>query len=185
MGTTLVDVCNRALSRIGAVRISALTDTSASAKAAAACFPSVPDWVLRSWRWKFAIKRQAITAPTPADETGWAWRYALPPDCLALAVNGDAGLLVEGSVVLSNQDEPSWVRFVTQVTDPAQWDPAFAEALSWKIAMEVQPELAPTLSALTLLNNFRLAIREAQRSGAIEPAVSEGEVATNWDASRL
>jgi hypothetical protein len=69
MGTTLLEVANRALGRLGAVRITALTDTTASAKAVAACFPGVPDWVLRSWLWKFALNRVALTNPEAAEGT--------------------------------------------------------------------------------------------------------------------
>ena len=61
MGTTLLEVANRALGRLGVVRITALTDTTAPAKAVSACFPGVPDWVLRSWQWKFAIAAVAIS----------------------------------------------------------------------------------------------------------------------------
>ena len=66
MGTTLLEVANRALARLGAVRITALTDTTAPAKAVAACFPGVPDWVLRSWKWRFALNRVALTNPKRA-----------------------------------------------------------------------------------------------------------------------
>ena len=49
MATTLLAVCNRALSKIGAPRINALTDDNPSALALAACLPGVPDWVLRAY----------------------------------------------------------------------------------------------------------------------------------------
>ena len=52
--------------------------------------------------------------------------------------------------------------------DPGQWDPAFAEALSWKLAMEMQPELAPEMSPFTLRAGFESALKQALRSGAVE-----------------
>jgi hypothetical protein len=82
MGTTILEVVNRALGRLGAVRITALTDTTAPANAVSACFLGAPDWVLRSGLWKFAISRVALTNPEAAEGTDWTLRYTLPPDCL-------------------------------------------------------------------------------------------------------
>lgn len=188
MGTTLLDVCNRALSRVGAVRIAAITETNASAKAVSACFPSAPDWVLRTWRWKFAIKRTDLLSPEDATGTGWTWRYALPSDYLWMArdpsVEGNEAFSVEGRSVLSDADAPLGLRYVSQVTDAALWDPAFAEVLSWRIAMEIQPELGASVSALSLQLAFSGAVRNAQRSGAIE-RTPLSERTDAWLASRI
>ncbi len=122
MGTTLLEVANRALSRLGAVRITALTDTTAPAKAVAACFPSQPDWVLRSWLWKFAINRVALTNPETAEGTDWTWKYTLPPDCLDIVPQGtpldDVEFVEEAGTLLCDLEAPLWLRYVRQVTDP-------------------------------------------------------------------
>lgn len=187
MGTTLLDVCNRALSRVGAARMLSMVDVSAIARAVVACFPSAPDWVLRSWRWTFAIKREALSNPLDASELGYAWRYALPADYLTWAPEFQTEpVVVEGGSVLSDQDAPLWFRYVSQVTDPSEWDAAFAEVLAWKLALEIQPELGPNILRTTLLDGFHEAVRDAQRSGAIEP-VGRGvpEVLDRWLTSRL
>jgi len=187
MGTTLLEVCNRALSRVGAARILSLGDTTAAARAVSACFPSAPDWVLRSWRWAFAIKREALTPAVDASEVGYAWRYSIPADYLTWAPEEAAEpVMVEGGSVLSDQEAPLWFRYVSQVTDPAQWDAAFAEVLSWKLALEIQPELGPSLLRSTILEGFHEAVRDARRSGAIE-SVGRGalERMEDWLMARL
>ena len=172
MGTTLLEVANRALSRLGAVRITALTDTTAPAKAVSACFPGVPDWVLRSWLWKFALTRVALTNPEVAEGTDWKWKYTLPPDCLDIVPQDtpldDVEFVEEAGTLLCDLEAPLWLRYVRQVTDPGQWDPAFAEVLSWKLALEMQPELAPEVSQFTLRAGFESALKQALRSGAVE-----------------
>jgi hypothetical protein len=172
MGTTLLEVANRALSRLGAARITTLTDTTAPAKAVSACFPGVPDWVLRSWLWKFAFTRVALTNPEVAEGTDWTWRYALPPDCLDIVPQDtpldDVEFVEEAGTLLCDLEAPLWLRYVRQVTDPGQWDPAFAEVLSWRLAMEMQPELAPEVSPFALSAGFASALRQARRSGAVE-----------------
>jgi hypothetical protein len=185
MGTTLLEVANRALGRLGAVRITALTDTTASAKAVAACFPGVPDWVLRSWRWRFALRREALFSPEPVPGGAYAWRYALPADYLGWAAceEDTEALVLEGLGVLSDREAPLWLRYVAQVTDPGQWDPAFAEVLSWKLAVEMQPELAPAVSPFTLSSDFASALKQAHRSGAIEPPCPPPQ-GLNWEGAR-
>ena len=186
MGTTLLEVCNRGLSRIGAARIGALTEATAGARAVSACFPGVPDWVLRTWRWSFAIQRTALTNPESALATGYAWRYALPADYLNRAGDmlGDFGV-VEGGSLLCDKDAPFQLRYVARVLDAGNWDTAFAEVLSWKIALEAQPELAPAAVVATLLDGFHEALRNAHRSGAIEAVPGMGTTGNDWLVARL
>ena len=189
MGTTLLDVCNRALSRIGVARIGALTEATPAARAVSACFPSVPDWVLRSRKWRFAISRVALTNPEAAQGTAWTWRYTLPPDFFEVIPEDthldDVEFIIEANRLLCDLETPVWLRYVRQVTDPAQWDPAFAEVLSWKLALEIQPELAPGAVVATLLNEFDEALRGAHRSGAIEMAPSMGAAGDDWLSARI
>ncbi len=107
-----------------------------------------------------------------ADGPFWTWSYTLPPDCLEVFPEdthlGDVEFVIEGDRLLCDLEAPVWLRYVRQVTDPGQWDPAFAEVLSWKLAMEMQPELAPTVSSFTLSSGFESALQRAYRSGAVE-----------------
>ena len=186
MGTTLLEVCNRALSRLGAARIGTLTEATAGARSVAACFPSVPDWVLRTWRWSFAIQRTALTNPENVSETRYAWKYALPTDYLNWA--GDrlgTSEVMEGGSLLSDRDAPFELRYVGRVVDAGDWDAAFAEVVAWKIALEVQPELAPAAVVATLLDSFHEALRDAHRSGAIEAVPSTGIESIDWLIARL
>jgi hypothetical protein len=70
--------------------------------------------------------------------------------------------------LLCDLDAPLWLRYVRQVTDPGQWDPAFAEVLSWKLALEMQAELAPEVSQFTLRAGFESALRQARPCGAVK-----------------
>jgi hypothetical protein len=73
------------------------------------------------------------------------------------------------------------------VPDPGQWDPAFAEALSWKLAMEMQPELAPEMSPFTLRAGFESALKQALRCGALAPNIFYSplsEYARKWEEAR-
>jgi hypothetical protein len=169
MATTLLAVCNRALSKIGAPRINALTDNTPSALAVGACFPSVPDWVLRAYRWRFALKRVVLSEADAVPAFGYGWSFTLPADCLAIAPEEDAaGWTVEGRSLLTNEAPPLRLRYIAQMTNASQWDPAFAEVLACRMALEVQPELAPLRGEAPLQASYKQAVSLAIRSGATE-----------------
>ena len=185
---TLVDVCNRALSRIGVARIAGLNEGSASGRAMAACFPSVPDSVLATWAWAFAIRREVLYYAEPrCVETEAVWAYELPGDCLAIApefVGGSAGGKMESGLFVTDQGPPLNLRYVAQVTDASEWDPAFSEVLAWRLAIEVQPELSPVFAESRLHTGLTKALRAARRLGAIE--TSGGPLADSlWLVWRL
>ncbi len=104
MATTLLAVCNRALGKIGAPRINALTDDTPPALALAACLPGVPDWVLRAYRWRFALKRAVLAEADAVPAFGYGWSFTLPGDCLTTAPEADtADWTVEGRSLLTNE----------------------------------------------------------------------------------
>ena len=184
---TLVDVCNRALSRIGVARIVALNENSASGRAMSACFPSVPDSVLAMWAWPFAIRREVLyyAHAQCIDNPTAKWAYELPGDCLAIAPEGGKqGGKMEGGLFVTKQGPPLNLRYVAQITDASEWDPAFCEVLAWRLAIEVQPELAPVFADTRLQTGMSQALRSAWRTGAIE---SNGATLEDslWLLSRL
>ncbi len=184
MATTLLAVCNRALSKIGAPRINAPTDNTPSALAVGACFPSVPDWVLRAYRWRFALKRVVLAEADAVPAFGYGWSFTLPADCLAIAPEEDAaGWTVEGRSLLTNEAPPLRLRYIAQMTDPSQWDPAFAEVMACRIALEVQPELAPLRAEAPLQASYKQAVSLAIRSGAIELPMPRARTAQTLPAT--
>ena len=184
MATTILAVCNRVLSKIGAPRINALTDDTSPALALAACFPAVPDWVLRAYRWRFALKRAVLAEADAVPAFGYGWSFTLPDDCLATAPEAyTADWTVEGRSLLTNETPPLRLRYIAHTPDASQWDPAFAEVLACRLAIELQPELAPMRSEAQLHNAYKQAVSLAIRSGAIETPVSRARTAQNLPAS--
>ncbi len=178
MATTTLAVCNRALSKIGAPRITALSEDTPSALAVGACFPSLPDWVLRAYRWRFALKRAVFAEADAVPAFGYGWSFTLPDDCLTTAPEEDAAdWTVEGRSLLTNQTPPLRLRYIAQMPDASLWDPAFAEVLACRIALEVQPEIAPLRPEASLQAVYKQAVSLAIRSGAIELPVPRARTA--------
>jgi hypothetical protein len=184
MSTTILAVCNRALSKIGAPRINALSENTPSALAVGVCFPGVPDWVLRAYRWRFALKRAVLAEADAVPAFGYGWSFTLPGDCLTTAPEEDAtDWTVEGRSLLTNQTPPLRLRYIAQMPDASQWDPAFAEVLACRLALEVQPELVPLRSEASLQAAYKQAVSLAIRSGAIELPTLRARTAQTLPAS--
>lgn len=85
MATADVDICNRALYRVGSkVRLSSLdTSTSEEGKACSFLYAQVRDEVLASFPWAFATKRVTLAPLSGVTRSGWAYAFDLPADCVA------------------------------------------------------------------------------------------------------
>jgi hypothetical protein len=65
-------ICNSALTRIGAARITSLTDDSKQARACTASYALMRDEVLRSHPWNSAISRASVASLADAPAFGSA-----------------------------------------------------------------------------------------------------------------
>ncbi len=91
MATTEVVICNRALSRLGTrATIQALDENSTEARTVSIWYAATRDTLLRAHDWNFA-RRRVMLAGQGAGPTGWAFRYALPTDCIRLLRIASAG----------------------------------------------------------------------------------------------
>jgi hypothetical protein len=75
---TEIDVVNRALTKLGAQKITALTDNSPSASVMSDIVDPVRDQFLRDNTWNPAVERVVLAKDTTAPAWGWASRFALP-----------------------------------------------------------------------------------------------------------
>ena len=106
MVATSVDICNRAIQKVGAASITALSDTSTQAIACNRVYETARDDELRRNNWNFAIKRArlspqttTITAATKADPCVLTFSGGTTP------VNGDRIRITEvvGMTELNNE----------------------------------------------------------------------------------
>ena len=81
---SVVDICNRALQKLGAESITSLTQNTENARACNSCFEFLRDAELRAHPWNFAIKRAQLAADLTPPEFGYDLRYQLPSDYLRL-----------------------------------------------------------------------------------------------------
>lgn len=172
---TQLSICNSALMRLGAEPITALTDNTKRAKLCNAHYTTIKQKLLYEHPWKFAIKRESLTAETDIPVFGFDHQFSLPFDYLRaiFEVNGEHTDEMphewqrEGEFILAN-DDTIFLRYIADV-DEELFSPSFAEALSFHLAYELSYSMVQSASYREqLLQEGRLAIQAARSHSAQE-----------------
>lgn len=195
------DICNLALSFLGAGTITAITDNTTAARVLTAEYPFVRDSELRARRWRFSIKRTTLAALSTAPASGpYNTQFQLPVDCLAVLMAGDGwpgadlsdyrsspstdGYVVEGNQILTNLPAPLSLRYTAQITDTGTFDAcfvnAFAAMLAWKCCERITQSGDKRKLAIT---EYDQAIKAGYRANAIEK-IPEFPADDSWIMAR-
>lgn len=197
---SVIQIANRALTKLGAARIISLGDDNKQSRAVLSCFDDLRDDELRSHRWSFAMKRTSLAADSEAPAFGFTYAYTLPADFLRLDLVNDEfpavvmdnyiGMetneyTIEGNKILANMAAPLKLRYIARIEDPNQMDVNFREALSCRIAAELAEDLTQSNQKRELAwNEYKQAVSRAIRTNAIEkPPMMQGD--NQWIMSRL
>ena len=196
MATTDVDICNRALSRLGTrATISALDENSTEARTSSIWYGATRDVLLRSHDWNFA-RRRVILAEQGTVPTGWSFRYALPTDCIrllriasALSHRDSARFEVAGDstsrFVLCDEPAAEAV-YTARVDDPNLYDAGFASALVDQLAAHIAyPITQKTEIAVRLAQMARAALADAMAADVNDAGGRIGDRVPDWIAARL
>jgi hypothetical protein len=195
MAITEVDICNRALSRLGTrATVAALDENSSEARTVAIWYAATRDSLLRVHDWNFARRRVLLAAQGVAP-TGWRFRYALPTDCIRLLrltsaepEAGSARFEVAGDVaarfVLCDAPAAEAV-YTARVDDPNLYDAGFASALVDQLAAHIAyPITQKTETAVRLAQLARVALADAMAANVNEAETAGHDRLPDWIAGR-
>lgn len=204
---SVVDICNRALQKLGAKRISALTDETPTARACALAYPIVRQSELRKYDWNFAIERASLAADVPAPTWGRENSFTLPDDYIKLTnsypedmvsdnstvgvsvaftafFNGMKDWVIEGKKIVTNDSAPLYVRYIKDVTDTSQWDALFVDVMANALAYEICEEITQSNTKKdSIEKSYKNSIEEAKKASSIEVAPAEAPQ-DSWIACR-
>lgn len=198
-------ICNLALAKVGGKRqITNLeTDTGTAAELLRAQYDFLRDSVLRAYPWNFAIKRVelALSSDTPSHEYDNV--FALPSDCLKVirtsweadnVVSADANCFsyenyppyrIEGKKLLTNESSVK-IEYISQVTDPAQFDAQFVDVFSVRLAAEIAYPLTKDRGLVRDLRAlFEALLPEARTSDSQEGTPRDVTDTGGWIRARL
>lgn len=167
-------IINKALMKCGLPQAASLADCDWNANTV---FESCTDECLRSYAWNFAQKLTSLS-PGTAPTHGFTKSYALPEDCVrVIDVHGTSDLRSpKARYVIAGQDlltqvTPCYLRYVSKSITVDKWPPDFADAVACRIAMEIAPLSAQTMSMSGALAQFYYtALANAQAADARESA---------------
>lgn len=149
--TSVVAICNLALSNIGKQNIQALSDAGAEARACNQFYEHTRDLLLQSYPWAFAGKTRSLGAVPNTKQGRWAHAYDRPNDCLKVRwVRPKYSVEdvfthheeianryeIEGNTIYCNLS-PAYLRYTFRLTDPTRFSPLFVDALSWHLAVRL------------------------------------------------
>lgn len=151
-----VQICNYALSRLGAARITSLTDNTSEARLCNVLLDDAIQEVLEEGDWRFASRRTSLNLTTNTPEFGFTDEFQLPTNPKALIVReinearaGDHEYIIEGDKLLANISTMD-IRYTALITDTGSFPPSFERCL--KIRMQA-------LLAYNLTGNSNLIIQ--------------------------
>ena len=165
-----VDICNRALQKLGHTKITSLDDDVKAARESARAYGPVRDAVFRDHPWNCLLTRASFAALSEAPAWGFAYQYQLPVDCLrVLEVDTRCVWRVEGRHILSDAGAPLNILYVRQEDDPEQYDLLLVEALASRLAGELAESLTQSNTKKEMIEREYLdALDRARRADAQE-----------------
>ena len=135
--TSIVSICNLALSNIGKDNIASLSEMSAEARACRQFYDVTRDMLLQAYPWRFAGKTVTLARVANDQAARWSYAYQRPTDCLKIRSMGGGGCFdAQGSLIYSGAS-PAVLSYTYRVEDPALFSPLFADALSWQLAVRL------------------------------------------------
>lgn len=181
---TQVDIANMALAHIACAPIQTLQDGSESSRLINLHYDNCRQDVLRAFPWTFATITTNLVL-TEFTIPKYRYCYAYPNKCVRVvrvfpegfAQRNDtiwsefeASLAPDGKTRIINTDcENAYVDYIYDVTDCNAYDSLFVEALSYKLAYEIN-RMKTDDSNLTneIYNRYQMTLAEAQHSAAME-----------------
>lgn len=195
-------VCNLALSFLGAGTITAITDNTTAARVLSAEYDLTRDAELREHTWCFSIKRASLAALTDVPVSGpYSTYYQLPSDCLKVLMAGDSwpganltdyrtspvnsDYLLEGGRILTNLPAPLSLRYIAQISDTGLFDSNFVIALAAKLAWKCCERITQSAEKRQLaIAEYNSAVSAGLRANAIEK-VTEFPADDSWILARV
>lgn len=185
MAASDVAIANLALTKLGDLRITSLSENTKPAREVNAVYEMLRDKLQRRYVWRFTVKRTTLAASTDTPAFGYDYQFPLPSDCLRVLQVGlyfpgisladyvgspAADYAIEGRYVLSNDDGPLYLRYLARIEDPTQFDAAFDDAFAATIAMNIAEALGQfSATKMQLIQQaYKDALREAVVANAIE-----------------
>ena len=180
-----VDICNRALQKLGHTKITSLDDDVKAARESQRAYALVRDAVFRDHPWNCLLARASLAALSETPAWGFANQYQLPVDCLrVLEVDTDCVWRIEGRRILTDAGAPLNVVYVRQEDDPEQYDLLLVEALASRLAVELAESLTQSNTKRELAERAYLEVLSQGRRADAQEGSARRLFRSSWLEAR-
>ncbi|MDR2098903.1 MAG: hypothetical protein LBO78_02660 [Rickettsiales bacterium] len=140
MDFSTIDLCSKALHKIGASEIVSFDEATPEAEMASGFYPSLKARLLAAFPWSFATVEARLSRLAEKGGSGYAFAFALPNGFLrAVRIAPSVPYKIMGGRLLSNAGELALL-YVADVPEE-NFSPAFASALVYALAAEFSTSL--------------------------------------------
>lgn len=173
MATSKIEICNRALLAIGGKGIVSVDQDEKAARDCDLTYDPMRRALLEEGEWTFATKRAQLSRLAVCPVFGFKYEYALPADLLRIQkvfagslsrMLTDDRYAVEDGKLLTDAEHPVYLIYTRNLTDPRQFSEMFAEALVYKIAVKIQPNLVESDSKQAYLEQKYVQVLKAAKA---------------------
>lgn len=178
-----VQICNLALARLGASRITSLSDNTNEAKLCNLMYDDLAEEVMSEGAWSSTIKRASLAKTTNTPAFGFTDEFQLPTDpfCLrVLAINdltpGDYDYRIEGDKLLANISTMK-IKYIGRLTDTQSYDPMLKRAIVSRLAAELAYPITGNLQTAN-------AMQEIYRLHIVDGLAADGTQGSTEDVFR-
>jgi len=165
-----IDLCARALIRLGAAPITTFNDNSAESEIAGALYPTIRDAILSSYPWTFATGQIELTRLNESPLSDYAYAHALPNDFLrAISAGSHAQSQGMDYRINRNQLHCNYDRVVlTYIFRPEEEEtpPFFDMVLISRLAAEFCIPITESTSRATAM--YKIADQELARARSVD-----------------
>lgn len=153
-----VELCSKALLKIGVPAISSFDEPRAEAEVAGALYPAIRDALLAAYPWSFTIAQADLVRDPDTRPTDFAYAYFLPDDLLRSISAGTGGrgrglvFRIRGDRLVT--DAPSVTLTYQRRVPESEFPPFFANALISRLAAEFALPLTESTSRAEALRRL-------------------------------
>ena len=165
---TQTSICNSALSKLGAERITSLEDDTKEGRLCKEQYEKIRDALLQSHPWNFASKRITIASDATPPAFEYSQRYQFPNNFMRLSRIGerwdhqDLDFEIEEDFILIDETSPLKIVYVTDFENVSKFTAKFITALSYKLAQLMAFELTGNGTLVGVMaDNFALSFTTA------------------------
>ena len=143
-----VEICNIALTRLGADSIRSFDEDNKRARLSQIMYKHIRDLFLEDYEWTFNTKYKQLALLSGEEHPQFSFIYSVPSDCFyarqLLDSNGTISSKVKWEVYskkIATNVENAWLRYSLMITATGFFPMYFVEAVAAQVAAELAPAI--------------------------------------------